>query len=48
MDSFNGKCPVEIAREFYNLCGRVVMIQSKPEETFAKPFDFKKIYYSAS
>lgn len=44
VNPFNGKGPVEIAMEFYNACGRVVMIQNKPEETFGEPFNFKKIH----
>ena len=42
VDPINGLGPVKIAKQFYNVGGRVMMIPNKPSWTFNEPFKFKK------
>lgn len=42
VDPINGIGPVKVAKQFYNVGGRVMIIPNKPSWTFGEPFKFKK------
>jgi TatD-related deoxyribonuclease len=42
VDPINGLGPVKVAKQFYNVGGRVMMIPNKPSWTFNEAFNFKK------
>lgn len=41
IDPINGEGPIKVAKQFYNVGGRVMIIPNKPSWTIGKPFNFK-------
>ena len=41
VDHINGMGPVKVAKQFYNVGGRVMIIPNKPSWTIEKPFEFE-------
>lgn len=42
VDPINGQGPIKVAKQFYNVGGRVMIIPNKPSWTIGEPFNFKK------
>lgn len=42
IDPINGIGPIKVAKQFYNVGGRAMIIPNKPSWTFGEPFNFKK------